>query len=383
MNKRILVMIVLLLTFLSGCLDMNEPERMLYVNGIGIDFKDGKYELYTQFVNFSNTAKSEQPIDVEAVQAEIGHATGETMDEAIFELYHSVDQKIYWGLMTYIVVSEEVMVNRKLSPVIDAFIRFKETRYQIWVYATKDSVQDVLLIRPVLNASLTLSKLSDPKNSFKQESFIEPVDFRRVIVGLNEPSHEVNIPLVSVEENWQSLNGTIKAPVLSGVGVVTPTSFKGFISGDKALGIQWMSSKMKRGQVTFKLDGGNYFTMIIDHVEVKIKPIVQKGEVKFDIDVQLETSVSSIGGKITKAQIRKEIKKVIKNDIQATYQEALEKDIDIYNFSNVLYRKNVKEWKKYHKDGELDLTEDSIRNLKVTITNLTSERKSYEETIKP
>ncbi|PIC63536.1 spore gernimation protein [Sporosarcina sp. P13] len=383
MNKRILVMIMLLLTFLSGCQDANEAERMLYVNAVGIDFKDGKYEIYVQFPNFANTAKTEQPIDVEVIQSEIGHATGETMEEAIFKLYHSIDQKVYWGHLSFLVISEEVMKNGKLSPVIDSFIRHKDTRYQIWLYTTKDPVQDVLLVKTVLNKSLVLSKLSDPKNTFEQESFIEPVNIRTLLIALDEPSYEAMIPIISVEEDWESVKEPIKAPNLSGVGVVTPNSFKGFIPGDKAKGMQWMSNKMKRGEVTFKLDGGNYFSMIIEHVKVKIKPIVKKGDVKFDIDVQLEATVSVIGEMATTDQIRKEIKKVVEKDILATYKEALEMDVDIYQFSEILYRKNVKEWKKRHTNGKLDLTEDSIRNLKITVTKLSSARKSFEETITP
>ena len=59
------------------------------------------------------------------------------------------------------------------------------------------------------------------------------------------------------------MNESIKAPVISGVGVVTPNGFKGFISGDKARGIQWMTNKTKRGQVTFKSDGGDYVTWLL------------------------------------------------------------------------------------------------------------------------
>ena len=140
------------------------------------------------------------------------------MDEAIHKLYHSIDQKVYWGHFSYLVVSEEAMKEGKLSPVIDTFTRFKDTRYHIWVYTTKDPVVDILLVRPILNKAITLSKLGDPENSFEQESFVEPVDIRMVLIGLDQPSHEAMIPLISIEENWQKAKEPIKATVLSGVG---------------------------------------------------------------------------------------------------------------------------------------------------------------------
>lgn len=380
MNKRILVMMMMLLTILSGCWDVNEPERMLYINGIGVDFKDGQYEVYAQVINFSNIAKSDQPTS-DAVQAEVGHATGETIDEAVFELYHSIDQEVFWGHFSYLVVSEDVMKNGKLSPVVDLFIRYRETRYQILVYSTTDSVQEILLVRPLINKAISLSKLGDPENSYKQESFIEPIDFRNLIISLDEPGHEAMIPYITLGENWQSMNESIKAPILTGVGVVTPNGFKGFISGDKARGMQWMTNKTKRGQITFNLDGGDYFTMVIDKVKVKVEPIVSKVDVEFDIDVKLEATVGIIGETVAPNIIQNEIIKEVEKEIMATYEEALKKDIDIYHFSELLYRKNVNEWKKRHKDGKLELTEDSIRKLKVSVTKLESDRKSYKKTI--
>lgn len=365
---------------LAGCWDENQPERMLYINAVGVDYKDGKYEVYAQFIQFANIAKSDQP-NSDVNQTEVGHARGDTMDEAIHELYHSVDQKVYWGHFSYIVVSNEVMKNGKLSPIIDTFIRFKETRYHIWVYATDDSVEDILLIRPVLNRAITLSKLTDPDNSYEQESFIKPIDIRTLIIALDEPSHEAMLPLILVKENWKTGKETVQAPVVSGVSVVTRTSFKGSITGNKARGMQWMRNKTKRGQVTYKLDGGNYFTMVIDKVNVKVKPIVSGENVTFDVHVKLEATVSTIGENLTSDRIQKEIKKEVEKEIMATYEEALTKNIDIYHFSETLYRKDVKAWKQHSEDGELVLTKESIRNLKISISKLDSNRKSFKKTI--
>lgn len=379
MNKKLLVFMLLTIV-LSGCWDENQPERMLYVNGVGVDYKDGKYDVYVQFANFANLGKTDQP-DSDVEQAEVGHAQGDTPDEAIHELYNSSDQRVYWGHFSYLVVSEEAMKNGKLDPVIDLLTRFKETRYHVWVYTTKDSIEDVLLVRPVLNKAIILSKLGDPENSFEQESFVEPLNIRNLLIGLDEPSHEAMIPLISLKENWKTAKEPIKQTVLSGVCVVTPNSFKGFITGDKARGIQWMSNEMKRGHITFKLDGGNYFTMVINNLKVKIKPIVSNGDVAFDIDVKLKVTVSTMGENVTSDTIQKEIKKEVEKEIMATYEEALKKDIDIYHFSEKLYRKDVKEWKKHEKDGSLELTKDSIRNLKITISKLDSDRKSFKKTI--
>lgn len=380
MKRKLIFLLLFTMAVLSGCWDSNEPERMLYINGIGVDFKDGQYELYAQIIDFTNVAKSEQPLS-DQPQVEVGYATGKTVDEAIFELYHSIDQKVFWGHMSYIVVSEEVMKNVELSPIIDLFIRYRETRYQIWVYTTKDSVEDVLLLRPVINRAITLSKLGDPENSFKQESFIDPINIRKVIIDMNEPSHEAMIPLIRIDENWSSIKESIKAPVLAGVGVATPNGFKGFMEGDDVRGMQWMSNDTERGQITFTDDSDEAITVNVEKVKVKVEPVVHGEQIFFDVDVELEATLSVIEGNVTIDEIREGIIKKVKKEITKTYETALKKDIDIYRLSEQVYRKNLKAWKQHHIDGKVELHEDSIRKLNVKLTKLESVRKSFKETI--
>ncbi|WP_153722522.1 Ger(x)C family spore germination protein [Sporosarcina cascadiensis] len=380
MNRVAFFLLIGSAVLLSGCWDMNEPERMLYVNGMGVDFKDGKYEVYTQVIDFANTAKNDQPT-TDHPQAEVGYASGDTLDDAINQLYHSMDQKLFWGHFSYLVVSEEVMKNVKVSPIIDSFIRYRETRYQIWIYTTQDSVEDILLIRPVINRAITLSKLGDPENSYEQESFIPPVNLRKLIIGLDEPGYEATIPLITIEENWKSMKESIQAPELSGVGVITRDGFKGYISGEKALGIQWMTNETKRGEVTFKTGEGNEMTVIIENVKVKIEPNVTH-EVNFNAEIELQANISSIKGNITVKQIKKEVEEEVSRQIMATYHDAIDKDIDIYRFSEQLYRKELETWKKIQENGRVNLTEDSFGKLQVRVIKLNSDRKSFKETIK-
>ncbi|MFS0689310.1 Ger(x)C family spore germination protein [Sporosarcina sp. 179-K 8C2 HS] len=383
MNNKMLGFILLLLATLplSGCWDNNEPERMLYINGVGVDYKDGQYELYAQIINFANTAKSEQPTNTETTQVEVGHASGKSLDEAVSKLYHTVDQKVFWGHLSYLVFSEEAMKEVKLSPVIDLFIRYRETRYQIWVYATKDPVEEVLLLRPVINKAITLSKLGDPRNSYEQESFIKSTNIRELLIQLNEPSHEAKIPLITIKDNWESINETIKAPYLAGAGIVTPNGFKGFIQDVEARGIRWMTNDTVRSQMTVQTESGNDISLVIENVKVKIKPVIINGSAKFDIDVYGDAIVDIITDSATPKEIEKLVKKEMKKQILTTYEEALKIDADIYRLSEQLYRKNVKEWKRLHKDGKVELTKDSIRNLNITIEKLSSPRKTFEQTI--
>lgn len=379
MNKNALAATLCLTVFLGGCWDMREPERMLYVNGLGVDYIDNQFHVYVQIIDFANTAKSEQPAS-DIPQAEVGFAKADTIDDALTLLYHSVDQAVFWGHFSYIVVSEKVLEHGKLNTVIDSFIRYRETRYQIWLYATKDPVQDVLLVRPVINRAITLSKLGDPYNSYKQESFVHPTNIRELIIGLDEPGHEETIPLINVKDNWESSKESVEAPVLSGIAAISRDSFKGFISGSSARGLQWMTKKTKRGRISFKTENDNDISIIIDKVKPSITPVLKNG-VKFNVEVEVDATLSTKEGHMPIKEISEKLEEEISKQILETYKESIEKNIDIYQFSEQLYRKELETWKKYEQDGRIELTEESIGKLNVRIRKLNSDRKSFKETI--
>lgn len=101
---------------------------------------------------------------------------------------------------------------------------------------------------PLLEKSPTAAKLSNPKNTAKQESFVEPVNLRQLVIGLNEPNHEMKIPYVTVNENWETIDGTKTETVFTGVGILSKDSFKGYIKGKAARGIEWMNDETKQGK---------------------------------------------------------------------------------------------------------------------------------------
>lgn len=383
MNKKILLPLLLLVTLLSGCWDVSEPQRMYYIEGVGIDFKDGQYEVYMQIIDFTNIAKSDQR-NPEAVQAEVGHAKGKTIDEAIFKLYQSIDQKVFWGHITYLIFSENALKKEKPNQMIDSFLRHKDTRYTIWVYCTQDSIEDILLTTPIINKAITLSKLGNPLNSYEQESLVEPINLRRLIIGLNEPSHEVKIPLITLNKDWETSKKKSEATELTGVGVISKDAFKGYIQGDQIMGIQWMSDETIRGDLTIKLDEGdnNYLTISLKKIHVKINPIVKnKDNVKFNINIKFDVTIDGIQGKVTDQEIREAVIDQVKKDVKSTYEEALKKDMDIYRLSEELYRQNVKVWKKLETNGKIILTEDSIDTIEVNVNKINPGRKKFIETI--
>ncbi len=375
-----LFLLISILPLLTSCWDQDEPNRMRYVYGIGIDYKEGKYEVYTQIIDFTNIAKSESPTQ-DAIQVEVGKGTGHNVEEALYNLYHSLDLKLYWGHLTFVVFSEEALKDGRANTIINSFIRYRETRYQTWVYATTEPVEEILLLNPLFNNTMTRLRLADPMSSYEQESYIEPINFRKLIIRLNEPPHEVNLPYVTMKE-WKTEKEEDKLPDFDGVAIFTPDDFKGFIKKEKAGGLQWMTNETKAGEITQKRDKeGDYITAVIDNLKVKVKPSLEGNQVYFDIKLNLNVLLGSFEGNISEDEVKKYVKERMKKEIEETYLEGLKHEVDIYRLSEYVYRQKLSIWKKYQKDGKVELKEDSIRSISIDINKVYSGRKKFKETI--
>ncbi|MEK4627470.1 Ger(x)C family spore germination protein [Solibacillus sp. FSL R7-0682] len=372
--KKLLFFPFLLL--LAGCWDTNQAERMYYIHGLGFDYKDEEYKIYAQIIDFTNIAKSEQP-NPEATQVEVGIANGRTFDEAFFNLYNSMDERLFFGHLSYVIFSENIVKENKAQPIVNAFIRYRELRYTTWAYVTNSSIDEIMSTTPILNKSITLSKLSDPLNSFSQSSLIRPIRFRELMIQLDEPSHEAHIPFVEVKENWTTNKGEDTIHGFSGMSIISKKSgLKGTIPLDQARGLQFMTDKTKRSSLTVKYPALDdpYITLNVDKVKPEIIPIVTKDGVQFDITVKIIVTANEFPAEENEDKFQDAVKKEMKHEIEKTYKAGLEQDIDIYRLSEVVYRKELKAWKKFQNDGKIPLNESSIRTLNIDFAQIKGER---------
>ena len=176
----------------------------MYINGIGVHYKEnGDVEVYLQIINLQGLAKQESGGGPSAIkQAEVGHATGKTLEEAVFNLYHSVDRRMFWGHLSYVILSDAAVKKGAVKDIADFIDRFRDTRYRIYFFVTKDSIKDVMLTKPLDNITLAFSKLSDPRDNYKQSSFVEPINLRELIIHTDEPSHQAHLPVIKITEQW-------------------------------------------------------------------------------------------------------------------------------------------------------------------------------------
>ena len=75
------------------------------------------------------------------------------MTEALIDLYTSSQQRVSWGHVTALVLTESVLQPKQLSQVFDLTNRSQEIRYTKWLYGTKDKMEDLFTVSPFFQLS--------------------------------------------------------------------------------------------------------------------------------------------------------------------------------------------------------------------------------------
>ncbi|MGG4267297.1 Ger(x)C family spore germination protein [Peribacillus simplex] len=363
------ILILLCVSVLSGCWDSNEPERLVYANGVGIDYKDGKVFVHLQIVNMQGLAKSESGGDPSSLNAaDVGSATGATLDEALFNLYHSSDRHIYWGHLSFVILSEEAIKAGTFKETLDLLDRYRETRYRIYFYMTKDSVKDAMLISPIENISMAFSKLSDPKGNYNQSSFIPPINLREILIELGEPAYYVSIPQLKITEQWTGQKEKKKALLMENIAIISDNNIKAILPKKVMKGARLVNKQFVRDDVTLFSGTEKNTSVIVYGRKTKITPIVEKnGRVRFQIKMKVKASVDLLKQGITRKEYEKELIRTIKKETNYTYQFTQKRGLDLFRLSKTLYRADIKKWKKIETGGRIPLDEDSIKSIEIEV----------------
>ncbi|MFJ8244409.1 Ger(x)C family spore germination protein [Peribacillus asahii] len=369
-EKKILLLLIACSLLLSGCWDESEPERLVYANGLGVDYKDGKIILYLQIINLNGLAQTEGGGGGSTSKADVGRAEGKTMEEATFNLYHTLDRRLYWGHLSFVVLSEEAIKAGILQQAADFIDRYRETRYRMYFFATQDSLKEIMLINPIESISLAFSKFSDPDANYRQSSFIQAINLRELIIDLDEPAHQAKLPIIKLTNQWSTQDGPKKEPLIESIAVVSDHELIGILPKHIMNGARLVNKSFARDSVSLSMSSNKNTTtsVLVYDKKVKIKPVVEKdGKVRFHIKIKLNANAQTMTEKKKRKELENKLKQAIHNNIYETYHFTRKKGIDIFKLSQVLYRDNNKAWKRVQKNGEIPLEEDTIKSLSLDI----------------
>lgn len=151
---------------------------------------------------------------------------------------------------------------------------------------------------------------------------------------------------------------------------------------EKSAGLKWVNKDLNREDLRIRKGKYKHTSILINHLDVHIKPIVRKEGIRFTIKVKAKGDLRELDQLANLAELEREAAKVMALEIRNTFKTGLEADADVLRLSEVLYRKNVQAWKRVQQQGSIPLTEQSLESIHVGVKIVEGEKQRKYPTLK-
>ncbi|GIP33224.1 Ger(x)C family spore germination protein [Paenibacillus sp. J2TS4] len=367
MIKRRLLIGLTAILLLSGCWDIKDLQDVNYAVSVGLDYKQGKYIIYAQYIDFSFVSKQETGKVSEPPLQWVGKGEGETIDLAMNNLFNTTQQRTMWSHITNVVLTND-MLTHGLENVEETLSRFREIRYTPWVYGTHESIEDIYTTPGFFNFTVLNTILNEPMEHYEQKSYIKPMRYVRFISIFREPDQTILLPSISVnKDQWKKNNKNEKKLAVNGVFAIKNNTLKGWFDKESLVGLRWMEPSTVRSPLAIKNDGKIIAVISAGRPKIGIRYIAEEESPHFSITLKLEGELFESLDSITESELIEKAQQKIKEEVMTTYENGLKHNVDLYSLEHVLYRKNFRLWKKTQEEDGFQLNKESIRSLDVEV----------------
>lgn len=367
-----LLLISVLFLIPAGCWNSKDIQNMAYVTAIGIDYENGKYITYVQILNFANVAKSDTAQVGKNIPVWIGRGEGVTVTESFNSIYSTSQLRVFWGHVKSIVCTERFLKSgQRVKEAYDMVNRYREVRYNVLMYGTKEPLRDIFTQKSILNLSPLDTLLDTPSQIYSQRSYILPVYGYKIIAQFNEPAQSAMLPSISIDkEAWTEDQKAKPMFRIDGSYYFHASAMTGWLSEKDLQGYRWLQKKLERSPINIPDNNDPDAAIVLIKPKPKLQPVVRDGKVTFNISLHIKAYVDELTRNISKTEIEEMASKVIRDQIRSTYKKGLEIKVDVLQLGECLYRKYPKVWHDMHKDKEFILDESSLDLIDVKVNLL-------------
>lgn len=369
MKKTVrLLLAAAVLICLPGCWDMREIQEISYVTALGVDFRDEKFIIYAQMLDFTSVAKSEGGKPSESIPVWVGRGEGKTLNDAISQLYTTNQQQISWSHVTALVMTEAILEPKRMEKIFDLTNRSNEIRYTKWIFGTRNHIEELFTTTPFFQLSPLHSLLHEPAESYKQHSFVHPIQFSNFISSYREKGATVVLPSLSVSSaNWSE--NMQQHPLLEFDGVYFLHNKKKqiWLPREDILGLRWLASHATSAPIQISENNDVVGSIIMEEPRSAVEMVKRNGEVTFKIKLNLIGMIRNMDSNVSSMKMKQLGEKALEDQITRTFRIAARQGVDPYQFSQHLYRYDNKLWNKLEKEGRI-ISDESLEDVQVNLS---------------
>lgn len=360
---------VMFLLLLTSCWNSKDIQNMAYVTAVGFDYEDGKYISYVQVLNFSNVARGESTEVGKKVPAWIGRGEGATVTESFNSIYSTSQLRIFWGHVKAIVASERFLKHSvQVKEAYDMINRYREIRYNILIYGTKDPMREIFSQKSVLNLSPLDSILDSPAQTYSQRSYILPVYGFKLVSQIDEPAGSAMLPSLTFDRRaWTEDMEKRSMFRINGAYFFNDGRYSGWMSEQDLLGYRWLQKKLNRSPINIPSNKDPDAAVVLVKPKPHVNHVIHDGKVFFHIRLTLQAYVDELAHNLSKNEVELKSAQVVAEQIKETYLKGIRMKLDVLRLGECLYRENPKKWHELHQSDTFVLDKDSLERIDVKV----------------
>ncbi|WP_372637026.1 Ger(x)C family spore germination protein [Cohnella sp.] len=338
---------LVLTLLLSGCAaDARNIEMLNYATALGIDYIDGQYHGYVQFINLQSVAKTTDG-KPEGTKTWVGEGIASSFEQALFDIYRTAQERVFWGHVTAIVISEEAL-KRGIDSIYDSISRYYEFRLTPWVYATRGPVDQILTAGGFYDQPTLSTILQEPTEAYTQTSWIEPIRLHRLISSVYEPGNTLCIPSLAVNaKQWKAEMKPDPKLMVEGAVFMKQDRYHSYMSLKELAGLRWVRSGTVRAAIPVPDRTHPEVQVVFDYPKPKLQLIEEGENPRFRLSMKAKGYVVNwAGGNYTSLdELTGETKKAIEREIRQLVRKGYARKTDVLNLEYDLFRNHYRFWK--------------------------------------
>ncbi|MEK8131311.1 Ger(x)C family spore germination protein [Paenibacillus filicis] len=325
---------LMLLLLLTGCWNASDVDDQDYVNAVGIEYKEKEKEfwIHIQLISFAKIAKDTSgSTSPSPVPAWIATGKGETLLEAIEQIYNMSERKLYWGHVTSIVLGDGLLRTQNLTEVLETFMRYYALRYTMWTFSTSEDMIQLFSAAPNFEKSRLTMQLHSPDAHYEVISMVEPMRLNRFLQMYSGTRRTALLPCLGLSDKvWSKNDKPLSSMTVNGVHVFAEKRHSGFLALSKLQGLRWLDKHTMRATVSVMEQGKQLASIRMQHPKIRILPRYEDGLMRYDIRVTVEGTINELKRFISEKELAEKTSQAIEEEIRRTFVNGIRMGSDLY-----------------------------------------------------
>ncbi|WP_409344900.1 Ger(x)C family spore germination protein [Paenibacillus sp. MBLB4367] len=366
MRKLAVLAVVMALgtMLLAGCWSRRELNDISIAVGVGVDKRDGQYEVSVQVVNPQEIAAKR---GTQFAPVTMYQETGQTIMGTFRRMTTHSPRKIYLAHLRIMVISEQ-LAREGIKPILDFFSRDHELRTDFYVVVAKNNrVDRVLAVLRLLEKIPATNLYKILENSEKFWSPTSGVFLDQLISDMITPGRSPVLSGVEVEgdikesDSLSNLDKTLGNAFLkySSIGVFRKDKLIGWLNEEESRAFNFIQNKVKRSVGEIACPGGGKLALELIRSKTTIKAVMKNGKPEIEIAIRSEGNVAEVQCDIdlTKLETIAQLERLSNQKLKAMIDKTVhrvqkEYKADIFGFGETINRSHPNVWKEHESDWE-------------------------------